>query len=305
LNLAAGLPRANVFLHGRVPHPEQEIRIAELTAHQGRNPEDLVPEAVASLLEKKSASPRQYGSDLGRPSTAISSRRRGVGRRRTRSSALMQVHRTRRWREIWNPSLGTLSKMAEFKREQYCVEQLANALTLPSDLKYLDPRQVHGRETGIDVIVVGGGLNIGFQVTEYDGGEGVTTLGKGKMRAEEKSLRRRAQAGVYAGWGSSHFEDAFSSRVAEKAQKSLKYDFSEVDQIWLLISAGLPDAPVATFLPHFHISVDILNTTTSILLTASRYDGAFLHVIMGDAIFEWGRETQWLKRAHASAFNTL
>jgi len=86
----------------------------------------------------------------------------------------------------------------KFERERYCVQQLAGLLQLSPDMQYRDPLKDYGRETGIDVIVVGGGLKIGFQVTEYDGGESVSALGAGRMRAAEKTLVHEArETGVY------------------------------------------------------------------------------------------------------------
>jgi hypothetical protein len=188
--------------------------------------------------------------------------------------------------------------VADFARERYCVEQIASALTLSGDVEYLDPKEVYGRETGIDVIMLGRGLRIGFQVTEYDGGEAVAALGKGKMRSDEKLLQRASRpTGVYGGWGSPFFETSFAARIAEKVNKARNYEFTEVDQIWLLVSAGLPDAPTATFVPYFHISADILNAATAPSLDESSYDGAFFHVIMGNALYEWDRKSQWQRRS--------
>ena len=188
--------------------------------------------------------------------------------------------------------------MAKFARESYCVQQLASCLGLTAALEYRDPLEDYRRETGIDVIAVGEGYRLGFQVTEYDGGEGVAAIGGGEMRAREVRQQRAAgKMGVYSGWGSPHFEPAFAARVLEKVQKSSNYNFGEVDQIWLLISAGLPDAPIATFVPHAYIGTEILNAASAAALATSRYDGAFFHIIMGDVIYEWDRESQWQKRS--------
>jgi hypothetical protein len=184
----------------------------------------------------------------------------------------------------------------KFERERYCVEQLATLLNLSADLKYRNPLEEYGYETGIDVVIEGGELKLGFQVTEYDGGECVPALGAGRMRAAEKRQMAAArETGVYSGWASPHFSQAFASRVASKVQKSRNYDFTEVDQAWLLVSAGMPDAPVSSFVPHFHIGADVLEEATGALLIESRYDGAFLHIIMGDALYEWGRFEGWQK----------
>ena len=166
--------------------------------------------------------------------------------------------------------------ISKFERERYCVEQLAASLRLPGSLEYRDPLVDYGRETGIDVVMIGQGRRIGFQVTEYDGGEGVANLGAGRMRADEVRLKRASfPNGVYGGWGSPHFGTAFAARVMEKIDKACKYDFAEVEEIWLLVSAGLPDSPTATFVPHFHISADDLNRSTATILAQSCYAGPF------------------------------
>jgi hypothetical protein len=186
--------------------------------------------------------------------------------------------------------------MVKFERECYCVRQLMNFLGLEASLEYRNPLEDYRRETGIDVIIVGEGRRLGFQVTEYDGGEGVAAIGGGEMRAREARQQLAAgQMGVYPGWGSPHFTSAFAARVDGKIQKAQKYKSAEVDEVWLLVSAGLPDAPIATFVPHFHIGADDLNSVTATQLEQSCFAGAFLHVIMGDAVYEWDRESRWRK----------
>jgi len=88
--------------------------------------------------------------------------------------------------------------------ERYCVEALAKILPLSVD-QYCDPFDAYDRETGVDVLAVVGCQQIGFQVTEYDGGEENPQMKPGHMRAAEVKLKRKAGAtGVYGGWGSSH-----------------------------------------------------------------------------------------------------
>jgi hypothetical protein len=185
--------------------------------------------------------------------------------------------------------------ITKFEREQYFVEALARALRLSVD-QYRDPLKDYGRETGVDVIAVLGSRHIGFQVTEYDGGEGNSQLKPGHLRAKEMKLKREAGVtGVYGGWGSPHAEQALSARIAQKVRKSLDYDFAEYDQVWLLISAGVPGAGTSTFLPHYHIRADDLDQWTAEMLARSKYGKAFVHVIMGDALFEWDTRSRWRK----------
>jgi hypothetical protein len=185
--------------------------------------------------------------------------------------------------------------ITKFERERYFVEALAKILLLSVD-QYRDPLDDYARETGVDVIAVVGSQQIGFQVTEYDGGEGNFQMKPGHMRAAEVKLKREAGiSSVYGGRGSPHVERAFSARIAQKVRKSLDYDFAEYDQVWLLVSAGIPGVGTSTFLPHFHIGSDDLNQWTAATLASSRYARAFLHVIMGDTLFEWDLRSGWRK----------
>jgi hypothetical protein len=186
----------------------------------------------------------------------------------------------------------------KFERERYCVQQLATLLQLPANVEYRDPLIDHRRETGVDVMAVICSKRIGFQVTEYDGGEGNAEIKPGRMRAEEVKLVRVARETgtcVYGGFGSPHVEQAFGARVAAKVRKSQTYDFLDYDEVWLLVSANIPGAGLSTFVPHFHIEPDLLNQWTAATLASSRYTTAFFHIIMGDALFAWDRIAGWQK----------
>jgi hypothetical protein len=65
--------------------------------------------------------------------------------------------------------------------------------------------------------------------------------------------------------------------------------------VWLLVSAGMPGVGTSTFLPYFHIGSDDLNHWTAAILCGSKYARAFLHVIMGDTLFEWDLHSGWRK----------
>jgi hypothetical protein len=92
----------------------------------------------------------------------------------------------------------------KFERERCLVEQLVNLLRLRVD-GYGNPLHDYGRETGVDVIAFVGERRIGFQVTEYDGGDGNSRT-KGHMRAAEMKQVREARktGGVYSGWVTAH-----------------------------------------------------------------------------------------------------
>jgi hypothetical protein len=192
-------------------------------------------------------------------------------------------------------SLKACGMVTKFQRERYFVEAVAKILSLPVD-QYRDPLKDYSRETGADVIALVGDRQIGFQVTEYDGGEGNLQIKPGHMRAAEMKLKREAgAAGIYGGWGSPNVQQAFSARIAQKVRKSLDYDFAEYDQVWLLVSAYIPGVATSTFVPHFHFGSDDLNQWTAATLASSKYARAFFHVIMGDTLFGWDLPSGWRK----------
>jgi hypothetical protein len=187
-----------------------------------------------------------------------------------------------------------MSMHAKFERERYCVQHLAMHLGLPDDLECRDPMAVSGYETGADVWMRIGSRLIGVQVTEYDGGEGVPGLRPGQIRASEKKLKRQAgNGGVYAGWGSPHIETALPARIAAKVQSCKAYTFAGYDEVWLLVSANVPDVGLSTFVPRSHISSDQLNMWTNVTLADSKYARAFFHIIMGDVVFYWDQVNGW------------
>jgi len=166
--------------------------------------------------------------------------------------------------------------------------------------EYRNPRNDYGCETGVDVIAVVGGRKIGFQVTEYDSGEGNSGMRPGQSRGVEKRLREAPETrrkGVYAGFGSPDVERPLRARIAGKVAKSLEYDFASYSEVWLLVSAYIPDAPLSTFVPYLDISSDLLNRWTAAMLAGSRYSRAFFHIIMVDVLFGWDRIAGWRKLA--------
>jgi hypothetical protein len=183
---------------------------------------------------------------------------------------------------------------AKFARELYCAQQLATHLGLPVDLDWRDPLVEKGYETGADVFVQIGSRRIGIQVSEYDGGEGQPSAKPGQMRAAEARLIAEAGPdGVYGGWGSPKFNEAFTARVEAKVEKCKLYSFAEYDEIWLLIAANVPGAGLSTFVPYFHIGPDRLDLCTRRILSSSSYKRAFLDIIMRDTLFGWDRENSW------------
>jgi hypothetical protein len=182
----------------------------------------------------------------------------------------------------------------KFERERYFVEELAASLEWPTEVAYRDPVAEYGYETGADVIALMPGRRIGIQVTEYDGGEGVPTTGGGWMRAQERrQIREAGRMGVYTGWGSPYFNEAFRARVAAKVAKSERYSFTDFDGVYLLVVANVPGAGISTFVPYRHIDPGLLDELAGVTLGGSNFETAFLHIIMGSVLFRWDRPSGW------------
>jgi hypothetical protein len=190
--------------------------------------------------------------------------------------------------------------VADFKRERYCVEQFVGLTGFRIEGEPRDPLLDHGCETGLDVTCCIGGRRVGFQVTEYDGGEGVPAIGGGRLRAREVASMRKSEtegsAGVHGFWGSPHVQQAFTARISAKVAKSENYPFHHYcDEAWLLVSANVPGVGESTFVPHFHLGSDLLDQWTGALLVNSSYARAYFHIIMGDVLFAWDRSAGWQK----------
>jgi hypothetical protein len=193
------------------------------------------------------------------------------------SCGIARIHRERIGHRLDILGMATKSERerVKFERERYCVAQLTDLLRLPVE-RYRNPLDDYARETGVDVIAVVGKRRIGFQVTEYDGGEGNSRIKPGYIRAAEmKLVRETRETGVYTGWGSPFVEQAFPARIIAKVRKSLNYNFAGYDEVWLLVSANIPGAGLSTFVSHRYMTSDHLNQWTAATLASSRYARAF------------------------------
>jgi hypothetical protein len=179
----------------------------------------------------------------------------------------------------------------KFAREKELVERLVHRLGFAVD-HYKDPN-ASGPETGVDVTIRSGGRRIGVQVTILD-----TGAVPGTAIAAEKAQARQAlkfQGGVYGGWGESAPLDAIAATIAKKSI----IDTSGFDEVWLLVSCGIPEhgAIVSTFVLTNLLTVEALTTVTSPALSQSSYVRAFLHPItaLEDVLYEWTPVKQWQK----------
>jgi hypothetical protein len=191
---------------------------------------------------------------------------------------------------------GSEGSMASFERERAFVGHLLNRLALRGEA--IDPNAMAGQETGIDVAVqLEDGRTIGIQVTEID-----PYPERGKARAEEKTIAKAAPDKPYGMLGQNDPSvalDAIADRVKRKVEIATRHLFDGLDEVWLLICAGVPEhgAVVSTFVMSPWLSADDLNSATDNLLHPSKYSRCFLLPILGaeQAFYRWERNLRWKK----------
>jgi hypothetical protein len=183
--------------------------------------------------------------------------------------------------------------MASFEHEAVVVRRLLDTSALPY-ANLADPKVLYGRETGADVQIEYEGWKIGIQVTDFSVDEAVADRRRG-LRATE---RENAKDGRYPTYSLPLAHDrraALRIRVLDKIEKARGYTFSEYDEVWLVIGAGLAldYAVVSTFLPTVFVSVDDLDTDLDAELRRSKYQRAFVHAQVGGTVFEWMPNRRW------------
>lgn len=107
---------------------------------------------------------------------------------------------------------------------------------------------------------------------------------------------------AYGTWGQNDMPTMLSSlrRAAErKTEIAERHAFGGYDEVWLLISCGIPElgAVVSSFVMTALLGISDLAAATSDVLTGSRYDRVFLHPILADekAIYQWTARDGWEK----------
>jgi hypothetical protein len=161
--------------------------------------------------------------------------------------------------------------MASFAQERDRVERLLARLGLVG-FALSDPGT--SPETGIDVIAeLSDGRRIGIQVTEIDPHQR-----PGTARKQEKEAAEEAGDGLYGGWGQNDTAvvlQAFGQAVRKKIKISARHAFDNVDEVWLLVCGGVPEAPVSTFIMSSWISAADLDVASGADLQASKYAQCF------------------------------
>lgn len=108
--------------------------------------------------------------------------------------------------------------------------------------------------------------------------------------------------GVYGGWAQNDPNKivvAIRRAVARKITIARRHGFADFDEVWLLVSCGVPElgAVISTFVMTLWLHADALNTATGGDLASSKYAHAFVHPVvgLGNALYQWTASTGWRK----------
>lgn len=185
----------------------------------------------------------------------------------------------------------------KFPFERDLVAQLMQRLGISAS-DFIDPNQVAGRETGVDVVAVVDGHRIGIQVTQLDAG-----AEPGEMRGTEVRTARESAAQGYSTYGFWAQSDpaaamaAITRAIGVKVDKARQHSFDGCHAVWLLISCGVPVqvGMVSTMAPTPWIEPADLNAATQATLAGAKYHRVYLHAILGmeQALYAWDPAGGW------------
>lgn len=147
-----------------------------------------------------------------------------------------------------------------------------------------------------DVLAQINGKKIGIEVTVFHADEHKSAKGS-DLRPAEKLLANQSPNQTYAMWGESNPNPSLIKRIEDKIQKSSAYDASHCEQLWLLVSTGIPNpgSLVSTLAVPAFIEVTELNRLTHQALCNSPYAVAYIHMLLPSALYSWSRNSQWQK----------
>ena len=145
-----------------------------------------------------------------------------------------------------------------------------------------------------DVIVTLHGVRVGIEVTQFHADERLGSIGS-PLRKAEVQLARKYPEAPHSMWGVPDPIPALVARISEKVEAALGYDESRYNELWLLITAGIPrlDAIGATLaLPAF-VEIEKLNQLTHAQLCDSVITQVYFHTILPRSLFGWNRNNKW------------
>lgn len=146
-----------------------------------------------------------------------------------------------------------------------------------------------------DVLAEFDGHRIGIEVTTLHADEGQNVGGGSAQRKAEEHISRKRAGRPYAMWGTVNPKEALVARIKAKAEHAASYRNQNLNELWLLISASLPQlgAAASTFIFPPAVNLEYLNGRTDEILRDSPFSKVYLHLILGRTLYEWTRDKKW------------
>jgi hypothetical protein len=184
----------------------------------------------------------------------------------------------------------------KFARERHLVELLMQRLGIVVS-NFIDPNDKPNVETGVDVVADTALGHLGIQVTELDTGHK-----PGLSRAAEKAAAREGvnkHGGVYGAWAQNDTSALLAAIGRSISRKAVATTVAGFDEVWLLISCGVPEigSVASTLVMTPWLDALALDNATLSQLSQSKYRRAFLHSILGveRALYQWEPNSSWTK----------
>lgn len=123
------------------------------------------------------------------------------------------------------------------------------------------------------------------------------------IRAQKEAIARRSQRS-FSLWVNWDYRQALALRIREKCAIAARHDnHGVVAESWLVVSAGMPrwGAVASTTIVPDLVDTSELNPLFHDILSASRFQRAFLVLHMNRTVFGWNRQGGWCVVADADA----
>ena len=139
------------------------------------------------------------------------------------------------------------------------------------------------------------GRTIVVEQTTFHVDEAASSKGSAIRGEDTRTVKANPGAWPSGGWAPFAFIEPFEFRVREKAKKSNGYARSRNQEIWLLVSAALPQSTSlrASFIFPSLVDPDAMNARTHKILSTSAFDRAYLHSELGNGLCSWFRNMGW------------
>lgn len=167
------------------------------------------------------------------------------------------------------------------------VRRLLEALRVPHFT--LEPRDKP------DVLATINKRHIGIEVTVFHNDEESNSKGGSQQRKAEEQINRNVKGRPYAMWVGAKPLPGLVERIRDKVKCTQSYNKGGFNELWLLIAASIPQmgAACATFITPIALNPEDLNNATDDTLRDSLFARAYLHVTMGQCLYEWSRHGKW------------